>query len=98
MNKSDTLITNKTMSDDKKEIEELKEKLLVQFERLVYQQNKIEELTKAGEAIIATVEVSKHCDWMEDDNISKAFDEWDYLQEYFEGMAKYLNRNFQAST
>ena len=28
----------------------------------------------------------------------KIFDEWDYLQEYFEGMAKYLNRNFQAST
>ena len=80
MNKSDTPITNKTMSDDKKEIEELKEKLLVQFERLVYQQNKIEELTKVGKAIISTVEVSKHCDWMEDDNISKAFDEWNYLQ------------------
>ena len=84
------------MSDNEKQIEDLKERLLVQFERMMEQQILIDELTEAGEAIRDAI----HCDWGEwtaTDELTKAAEEWDYIQEHRQSMADWHKRqNMQA--
>ena len=88
------------MIDNGKQIEDLKERLLVQFERMMEQQILIDELTEAGEAIRDAIDGYRNCNWGEwtaSDELAKAIDEWDYIQDHRQGMADWHNRqNMQA--
>ena len=84
------------MIDNEKQIEDLKERLLVQFERMMNQQILIDELTKAGEAIRDAIDESRNCNRGEctaSDELTKAAEEWDYIQEHRQGMADWHKRH-----
>ena len=83
------------MIDNGKQIEDLKERLLVQFERMMEQQILIDEITEAGEAIRDAIDESRHCnwgDWTSSDELTKAIDEWDYIQDHRQSMADWRGR------
>jgi hypothetical protein len=83
------------MIDNEKQIEDLKERLLVQFERMMNQQILIDELTEAGEAVVIAIDKSRHCnweDWTASDELTKAIEEWDYIQDHRQSMADWHKR------
>ena len=83
------------MIDNEKQIENLKERLLVQFERMMNQQILIDELTEAGEAIRDAIDESRNRnqgDWTSSDELTKAIWEWDYIQEHEQGLADWHER------
>ena len=72
----------------------------MQFERMMNQQILIDELTKAGEAIRDAIDESRHCnwgDWTASDELTKAIEEWDYIQDHRQGMEDcHKRQNMQA--
>ena len=77
------------MIDNEKQIENLKERFLVQLDHIIEQQILIDELTEAGEAIRDAMDL---IDWTASDELQKAAEDWDCIQEHRQSMADWRDR------